>query len=332
MSPFTIPNEAAAAFADQAEVDAVDVDILVAGYAGTGVISGCAVTAQAVPDMSVAVASGEVSIAGTQVAVAAGSVVVGAADATNGRFDLVVVDNAGTKSVVAGAAGTNPAFPAIPANSVVLAAIYIPATDTAINSNQITDKRVVLTDLSAYQALSGKDVDGGYVGRSATGFVTGKRTHSLWIPPLPYSAGTSWNVYGRHAGSVLSNTALSTTYFSFALPSNFSALTRAVIRVLNGTFGTGNMYAKAGTHSAGDDQFYSTFSDESAYAATSIATESPGDIDISGAFDVANLATAQRQVGVVFTRDATNAADTIDNLGGLAACLCLGLWLEFTTT
>lgn len=140
--PFAIPNEADAAFAAQAAPDARDIDILVAGYAGTGVIDGCAVTAQATPDMTLAVAAGTVAVLGTTAAVTAGNVTITTAHATNPRFDLVVVSSAGTKSVTAGTAAAAPVFPAIPASSVVLAAVYVPANDTAIGSTQIVDKRV----------------------------------------------------------------------------------------------------------------------------------------------------------------------------------------------
>lgn len=141
---FTIPNEADAAFAAQAAPDKVDIDILVAGVGGTGVISGCAVTAQGTPDMTLAVASGSVRVGSTVATVSAGNVTITAANATNPRFDLVVVDSAGAKSVTAGIAAASPAFPSIPANSVVVAAVYVPAADTAINTNQIVDKRVLL--------------------------------------------------------------------------------------------------------------------------------------------------------------------------------------------
>lgn len=143
---FTIPNSSAAAFPDQAEPDKVDLDILSAGHDRTGVISGCAVTAQAIPDLTVAVASGVAAVAGTRATVAAGNVVITAADLTNPRFCLIAVDNAGTKSAVVGTAAANPVFPAIPANSVILAAVYVPALDVTIAANQIIDKRVMLRD------------------------------------------------------------------------------------------------------------------------------------------------------------------------------------------
>lgn len=144
--PF-IPNEADAAFPDQAEPDAGDFDILANGGGSIGVVSGCAVTAQATPDMTVAVASGRV-VAGALpgVAVTAGNLTIAAADATNPRFDLISVNSSGVKAVIAGTASTNPVFPLIPASTVILAAIYIPAGDTAINANQIRDKRVFVLE------------------------------------------------------------------------------------------------------------------------------------------------------------------------------------------
>ena len=53
---YGIPNEASAGFADQAEPDAVDFDILAAGFVCNGVTD-AAVTAQGTPDMTVAVAA-----------------------------------------------------------------------------------------------------------------------------------------------------------------------------------------------------------------------------------------------------------------------------------
>lgn len=155
---FTIPNLAAAAFADQAEPDSVDIDILVAAFAGTGVVVGCAVSQRAAgANLSVDVAAGKVSVASTEVAVTSGNVAV-TADATNPRISLVVADNTGAKSVTAGTAAADPVMPAIPANSVVLAAVYIPAGDTAISTNQITDKRT-------YPVSPGKPI---YKGASET--------------------------------------------------------------------------------------------------------------------------------------------------------------------
>ena len=145
---FEILNEADAiaigARFPQAEPDKVDIDILVAGIGGSGILDGCEVTAQGPATMNVDVAVGNVLVAGTLAAVAAGALAIGAADVTNPRLDLIAVDNTGTKSVVVGIAAAVPVFPAIPVNSVILAAILIPAGDTAIETAQIVDKRVAV--------------------------------------------------------------------------------------------------------------------------------------------------------------------------------------------
>lgn len=152
-----IPNKAAATFPNQAKIDSVDFAIIQAGFARTGVVSGCAVTAQGSPDMTVAVAAGLIIVDGLIVTVASGNVTITTADATNPRFDLITVNNSGTKARTGGTAAANPEFPAIPANSVVLAAVYVPANDTAINTNQIVDKRVTVSPHGAILASKTSD-------------------------------------------------------------------------------------------------------------------------------------------------------------------------------
>ncbi len=117
--PFTIPNSADAAYAAQAAPDKVDFDILAALATLTGVNSGCAATVTG-SDMNVTIGSGRATINGTEVIVASGAVTIPTAHATYPRFDLLVVNTSGTKSVQSGTAAANPVFPAIPANSVVL--------------------------------------------------------------------------------------------------------------------------------------------------------------------------------------------------------------------
>ena len=141
---YAIPNLADASNADQAELDSVDIDILVQGLQGDGVVSGCAVTAQGTPDMTVAVAGGTIRISGTAATVTAGNVTITAANASFARFDLVVSNSTGVLSATAGVAAANPVFPEVPASSVALAAVHVPAADTTISSGQIIDKRVVI--------------------------------------------------------------------------------------------------------------------------------------------------------------------------------------------
>ena len=153
---FTIPNQSDAGTSSQAEVDAVDFGILVAAYNGTGVVAGGAVTAQGTPDMTVAVAAGTVLINGLHYTISAGNGTITTADSSNPRFDLITINTSGAIVVTAGTAASNPVFPAIPADDAVLAAVHVPAGDTAIATAQITDKRVIVKNASA--AGTGDDV------------------------------------------------------------------------------------------------------------------------------------------------------------------------------
>jgi hypothetical protein len=143
--PFTIPNHDTAFSTNQSIWFETDVAILAAGLNGVGVVSGGGVTAQGSPDMTVAIAAGTIRIAsGAQVAVTSGNGTISAADATNPRIDLVSASDAGTKTVTAGTAAASPKPPALPSGHVALAMVYVPANDTTIASDQITDKRVVI--------------------------------------------------------------------------------------------------------------------------------------------------------------------------------------------
>lgn len=145
---WTIPNVSGVAFAPQSRVYAQDLQVLADAFRGWGVelsnANELAVTAQASPDMTVAVASGAALFGpGTRVIYAGGNATITTAHSTNPRIDLVSISNAGSIVVTAGTAAAEASVqpPAVPANNAVLAFVYVPAGDTAINSNQITDKR-----------------------------------------------------------------------------------------------------------------------------------------------------------------------------------------------
>lgn len=92
------------------------------------------------------------------------------------RFDLITVNSSGTKAVTAGTASSNPVFPAIPANSIVLAAIYVPAADTDIDANQIIDKRVTVSTYSVpgitvYRCRLKRTVDSGSLTQSSVNYI-----------------------------------------------------------------------------------------------------------------------------------------------------------------
>jgi hypothetical protein len=142
---FKIPNLNSATFPDQSSPDSRDFDIITSGLSGTGVLSGCAVTAQSTPDMTVQVGSGSITLAGTQSNVSGGTVSISAADPSNSRFDMIVASVSGAVSAVTGTPGSGSGlvFPD-PGVNVVLATVYVPAGITSIQTVQITDKRVLL--------------------------------------------------------------------------------------------------------------------------------------------------------------------------------------------
>ncbi len=123
------------------------------GVRDWGVISGLAVSQRAAgANMSVDVATGSATINGTVVTKSSvTNVVVTAAHATYDRYDFVVINSSGTISVIAGTAAATsyaPDYDFETNNAILLAEIYIPATDTAIENAQITDKRVIVLDVA----------------------------------------------------------------------------------------------------------------------------------------------------------------------------------------
>lgn len=163
---FTIPNQAQSIqdplnIYPQAAPDKIDIDMLVQGINGYGIVTGAAVTPQGSPNMTVAVAAGTAFIQGTStiVTITSGNVTITAANASFPRFDLVAVDNTGTKSAVAGTASANPVFPSIPANSIILAAVYVAAGVASIVTSAIVDKRCVLNIDIPWFRKTGEVVD-----------------------------------------------------------------------------------------------------------------------------------------------------------------------------
>ena len=115
---------------------------------GWGVVSGLAVSQKgAGADMSVDVALGVAWINGTRVTKGSTTnVAITAAHASYDRYDLVVINSSGTISVIDGtAAATSYAndYDLETNNAILLAEVYVPATDTTIEDAQITDKQIL---------------------------------------------------------------------------------------------------------------------------------------------------------------------------------------------
>lgn len=146
--PANIPNEVETSkYPVLSEPDSVDFDNIYNALFGTGVVSGGDVTAQAIPNQTVQVASGVALINTTSVPFSAvPSLPILAAGAQN-RIDAVVVNLAGAVTAVDGTPvpHESPTIPKIPTNSALLEIIYIPAFKAEIEADQIKDKRVFIS-------------------------------------------------------------------------------------------------------------------------------------------------------------------------------------------
>lgn len=98
----SIPNLASAFDLVQAEPDAVDIDMIVAGIASDGVVSGCLVQAQSSPNMTVLVNPGVVQVGGFRAAVSSTNVTITAIAGANTYTDGVI--SSGSKVFTSSAA------------------------------------------------------------------------------------------------------------------------------------------------------------------------------------------------------------------------------------
>jgi hypothetical protein len=141
MTGFTIPDYVNATFPEQAAPDSVDFDALVAAFNAAGVVSGLAVTTSSL--MTLAVSAGSAWFPTSTASYAGGTVTIGTANGSNPRIDLVTLSSAGSAVVTAGTAAAHPVFPLIPANSALLAAVWVDTAVTTIVSGAIIDKRII---------------------------------------------------------------------------------------------------------------------------------------------------------------------------------------------
>lgn len=117
---------------------------LFAAFRGTAVMSGCEVSATGT-SRTVSITAGSVQINGEVIAVGAGSVTLDAGS-TFDRYDLVSVNASGSKIVTKGA--TKRKCPTQPANTCLLAIVFVPAGATVVTSGNVYDARMDAPRLS----------------------------------------------------------------------------------------------------------------------------------------------------------------------------------------
>lgn len=196
---FTVPSVGTKTSDQQSVVNEVDTNVIQAGVSGLDcVLSGCAVTGSGTT--SVAVAKGAVLTNGVMYAIAAnGTFGTWTADATNPRIDLVVINSSGTLTRRAGTAAASPVMPALTANDVLLASVWIPANESpiAIVSADITDKRMF------------RDVGAITVAKKTSATATNSTTSAItaWTNTIPNAIGATVGkiLRCRIGGNILCN-------------------------------------------------------------------------------------------------------------------------------
>jgi hypothetical protein len=147
---------------------------------GYGVYSGLAITAQAVPNMTVQVASGVVyTNSGMRASLNSQSVAITSASATYGRYDIVYIQgssagaNEGKVTVATGTPSATPVDPTVPSDGVKLARIFVPQNIGSIQSIHITDLRQYIPvkyDTSVTAFYTSKHVSDTYSSNASTAY------------------------------------------------------------------------------------------------------------------------------------------------------------------
>lgn len=287
-------------------------DVLVAGLAGTDcVLSGCDVTGGA--DMTPAVASGVVISNGAWFAVTGADVTISTADATNPRLDLIVVDSSGALAVRAGTASATPKPPARTAHDVVLAVVYVPASDTTIGSSQITDLRVIRDDLYRTPQVIRQDAS-----RTLTSTTTeqqlfnGSTNGRLTLPTGVYEFSCQFYISGLSATS---------GNLAFDIVGAGGATVGTVLYHVVGIDGNSNT---AATQTGST----STNAQSSASAVTAGTGTATG-MHIRGTFEVTAAGTIQPAVTLVTASAGTVAAGSYfycQRLAASTSATAIGLW------
>lgn len=154
----------------QSVTDSTDWQNVTSWANGSGILSGCVVSALGTPAMFVQVTSGSISSLGQQYAVTAGSVTINTASSTD-RRDIIIATptapGAATLSIQQGTPcgtagwtrntfpGLPPVKPSLPGNAVFLGEVYVAAGALSIVNGNILPSVTIDQPVQAIQGLSG---------------------------------------------------------------------------------------------------------------------------------------------------------------------------------
>jgi len=115
-----------------------------------GIISGLTPTRSSALNYSIAI--GSYQVAGlVKVITSPVALVCGAPDATNPRYDLIVGNNLGVLSVVAGTPSATPAYPSITSNQTILHVVGVPSSASAYVDSAVVSQKVDTSTIPAIQ-------------------------------------------------------------------------------------------------------------------------------------------------------------------------------------
>lgn len=174
------------------------------------VLSGGTVTAQGVPNMSVAVAAGTILGDGAIASITATNpLAIAAADPASPRIDIVCVPVAGgVPVVISGNPASVPKPPALPDDRLLLAYVSVAAAAANIQSSNITDRRLVLPHQITADTLANRPsaAIGGlglpYFATNDAGGTLYRSTGAAWVAVASGVAATKHSDAGAWTGAV----------------------------------------------------------------------------------------------------------------------------------
>ena len=122
---------------------------LAASGNGIGQTGGAlAVTAEGTPSMTVDIATGWAVVSGQVTALRAATTLTFVAPVTDPRIDLIVINQTGTVSAVAGTENASPSAPSVPSDSIEIAKVYHVVGETHIDDADGGDGYIDLTGVT----------------------------------------------------------------------------------------------------------------------------------------------------------------------------------------
>lgn len=154
------------AYDAQAVPDSTDWSNVTAGLNGTGVISGCVVSALASPSMTIQMSAGSVAVSDAIYAIAAASITIASASSSD-RRDIITVNTSAIPSATQGtpcgtATWTRTTYPGLPpvkpilaANTALLAEVYVAGGVSSITNADILNSAAITPTVQTIQGLTG---------------------------------------------------------------------------------------------------------------------------------------------------------------------------------